>query len=216
VPASTDLSKDYWIVGEGATTTSLVIPDSANTDRLRVQDVTLLNGFLDNANLVERCVIQDMELGAGFYFECSFIGTQNMIGTGQLNIYDCYSGVAGGGPTQTPEFNVNDAIVAGRGWTGGVEFLQKTSTAAFSWDMTSGRVQVNDNNTTGSMTLRGNGVWDNEATYAGTTTVDDQMTNTTSIAAAVWNALTVTYNAAGEFVQGKLLTLAKFLGLKDV
>jgi hypothetical protein len=69
------------------------------------------------------------------------------------------------------------------------------------------------------MTLRGSGVWDNEATYAGTTTVDDQMTNTTSIAAAVWNALTVTYNAAGsfgEFVQGKLLTLAKFLGLKDV
>ena len=217
VPESTDLSQNYYIIGDGATVVTMIIPESCNTTNLRVQDVTLANSFMDDVNLVERAVIFNCSIGAGFYFNAAFAGTNTITGTGQINIFESYSAVAGGGPTATPEFIVGNAIVAGRGWIGGVEFKGKSSTAAFSWDMTSGRVQVNDDNTDGEMTFRGDGTWDNEATYAGTTAVYDQMTNNESVAAAVWNALVVTYSAAGSFGQllgRKVLTVAKYFGMK--
>lgn len=217
VPSLTDLSTDIWIVGSGATVTMLEMPEDVNTTNLRIQDCAIMDSWIDDANLVERCTLQGCSMSGGYYFENAFAGSQVLTGSGQVNIYQCYSAVAGGGPTQTPEFNVGDAIVAGRNWTGGVEFLNKTSTAAFSWDMVSGRVQVNDNNVAGEITLRGNGEWDNESTYAGTTVVNNQMSNDQSMAAAVWNALVASYVAAGsfgEFVQKKLLTVKKYLGLK--
>lgn len=217
VPDFTDLSGNLYIIGAGATVTELNMPENVNTLNLRIQDCMIVDSYIDDANLVERSTLQGCFMGGGYYFLCAFSGQQTFTGNGQVNIYDCFSAVAGGGPSQTPEFFVNNAIVAGRGWTGGVEFLSKTSTAAFSWDMNSGRVQVNDNNTTGTMTLRGHGDWDNKATYAGTAVVEDQLSNDESMAAAVWNALVATYVAAGSFGQlvgRKLLTVAKFFGLQ--
>jgi hypothetical protein len=217
VPASTDLSNNVWIVGSGATVTHLTIPDSANTANLRIQDCFLESSWIDDANLVERSLLNDCYISGGYYFECAFTGTSTMTGAGQVNIYECYSGVAGAGPFQLPVFDVGLAIVAGRGWTGGAQFEGKTGTGGFSWDMDSGRVIVADDNTTGTMTFRGHGLWENEDTYAGTATVDNQMSNDESMAAAVWNALVVTYSAAGSFGQlvgRKLLTVAKFFGLQ--
>lgn len=217
VPASTDLSEHWTIIGEGATITTLTIPASAITNDTRIQDVTLQNSFVDNGALIERTFLVDNSIDGGFYFECSFSGTTTLTGTEQVNIITCYSGVAGGGPSDTPKFVINNAIVVGRDYYGGVEFQSKTSTAGFSWDMSSGQVVVNDNNTTGDMTLRGNGKWTNKDTYAGTATVINELDNPDTVAAAVWNALVVTYTAAGSFGQQvgrKLLTVSKFLGLK--
>jgi len=217
VPASTDLSTDVWIVGGGATVTVLTIPDSANTANLRVQDCYLESSFIDDANLIERSLMNDCTMSGGFYFEVAFTGSQVITGSGQCNIYECYSGVAGGGAGQTPSFDVGGAIIAGRGWTGGVEFLNKGTAAAFSWDMDSGRVIVNDNNTAGTMTFRGFGFWENEDTYAGTTVVDDQLHNTAAVADSVWDALIADHSVSGsfgEFVVRRLLTVAKFFSLR--
>lgn len=218
VPASTDLSNDVWIIGAGATVTTLLIPDSANTANLRIQDCYLDQSVIDDANLVERCVLDDCSISGGFYFENAFSGTTIITGSGQCNIYECYSAVAGGGAGQTPTFNVGTAIIAGRGWTGGVEFTLKSSAAAFSWDMESGRVIVNDNNTAGTMTFRGTGEWENADTYAGTTVVQDQMHNTANNAAAVWDSLIADHSVTGsfgEFIVRRLLTTARFFSLRN-
>ena len=218
IPEGLDLSDNFYIVGDGATVVTLTIPASCNTNNLRIQDVTLFNSHMDALNLVERCVVYNCTMGGGFYYASAFAGSNTMVGNTQTNIFQCYSAVAGGGPSQTPEFLVGDAIIAGRDWMGGVEFKSKTGTGGFSWDMSSGQVLVDDSCVAGEMTFRGIGKWTNRDTYAGTTTINaNELFNESQIEDTVWGALVADHLVAGSFGQlvgRKLLSVAKFIGLK--
>ncbi len=222
VPASTDLSANYYIIGDGATVVDLTIPSSANTSNLRVQDVNLTNSVLDELNLVERCTITGCTIGPGFYNKVAFSGTNTFSGAGQVNIFDGYSAVAGGGVTTTPEFVVGSGVaIVGRNYSGGAEFSGKTGTDEFSWDFFSGQVITADDNTGGTMTFRGQAKWTNRDTYAGTTVINaDELLNKDQIAKDVWDSLLTDHQVTGSFglyIQRKLLTTARFLGLsRDV
>jgi hypothetical protein len=134
------------------------------------------------------CLFDGVSNFRGTMIRCRFNGT-NSFSAGTSNLVDCYSQVPG---TSAPVF---DCIGAGRslnvrGYAGGFDLRNSTDAGqSTSIDMVSGQVILNANNTAGTIVIRGVG------------TLRDNSAGATVLSA--------------DYVQNsKLLTVAKFLGLK--
>lgn len=213
IPSGPDFS-DLRFVGISPHSTRITVTAGATITEVEFAECTV-TGDVDGAVEFERCDLDNITNFHGEAHECGFVSSVTL-GTGNVSFLNCFSLVPG---AATPTLFVGTgATVAIRDYYGGLEIRGKTGTDAFSADFSSGQVIVNDDNTAGSISIRGVAKWTNESTYAGTTTVDTTgLINQQTIADTVWNALTSTYTAAGSFGQlvgRKLLTIGKFLGLR--
>lgn len=142
--------------------------------------------------------------------DCIFDGTVTLSSglTGEIDIINCSSGVAG---QSTPIFDLNNADVnfIARGYSGGMEIRNITAGQSASIDIHSGQVRFDSSCTSGTVTVRGDAkITDNSV---GLTVIDE------TTPSAVWDRLTSNHSVSGSFgekVGKKLLTLSKFIGLK--
>jgi hypothetical protein len=215
---TTDLVTDWTgfvFVGASPNKTTITIPDASTVTDCEFEQASLV-GRLDGVTLGTDCILNDVVDVNGTFINCGLTGPITLGNGGQATFLDPYSTVAG---AATPIINIGTGTaLAIRDMVGGIEFRSKTGTDATSVDMASGQVIVADSNTTGEIILRGVAKWTNEDTYAGTTTVTNELINSTNTSAAVWDALIANHTNTGSFgdhVARRLLTIAKFFSLKD-
>jgi hypothetical protein len=204
----------FNLIGRSEQKTTITINGAANVLNSTYEDCTL-TGVLDGVSAAKRCLLTAVSDVNGEFTNCGITGSLTLATGGYVGLINCHSESAGAGVT--PIIIIGDASLYGRDYSGGVEFQSKTGAGDVSWDFDSGQAIVNNNCTTGTMTLRGTAFWTNKSTYAGSTVVNDKLDNTDNTVDAVWNALIADYSVTGsfgEFIVRRLLTVAKFFALR--
>lgn len=186
-----DSGGDYQgvsFIGESKNKSTFTISAAANVYKCEFYEAHV-DGVLDGDCVLKDCLIDDLTYVSGFIESCVLVGTVTLGGAATAHFLDCYSGVPGS-TTPTIDCGGNGPALAIRNYNGGVKLQNKTGAAAVSIDLNSGQVVLDSTVTQGEVVIRGVGK------------LTDNSTGTTVV-------------KAGDLIQGnKLLTIAKFLGLK--
>jgi hypothetical protein len=202
------------IIGQSEQKSLVTIDGNANVTDTNYE-MCSLTGVLDGVSAARSCLMYDVTDLNGEFTDCGISGFLVIATGGDARLINCHSEVAGG--ASAPIINIGDGDLLGRDYSGGVEFTNKTGAGAVSWDIDSGQVIVNNNCSTGTITIRGVATWTNKDTYSGGTTVVDQLINAENTGAAVWDALIADHTVTGsfgDFLVRRLLTVAKFFALR--
>jgi hypothetical protein len=176
----TDDISNYTIIGQNASKSMVVVLATTNTTNTEFQEC-LLTGSLaggDN-NIVRNSILYNLLGFDGIAYQCMLLqglGLQEAAGA-RAALLSCYSGNPGE-PYPYIEFGSQASLIA-REYSGGLELKDKTGTQTASIDM-QGIVIVNDSVDAGTVILRGVGEWQNEATYAGSATIENDLVSPTS------------------------------------
>ena len=175
-------------IGESKNKTTITIEAAAEVSKCEFYDAHV-DGTLDGESVLRGCVIDNLNYVSGYVEQCVIApGTISLGGSTTAHFLDCYSGVPGTG-TPTIDMGGDGPGLAMRNYNGGIALTNKSGTAAVSIDLNSGQVVLNNTVTAGTIVIRGIG----------------KLTN---------SGATASVNAK-DLVQGsKLLTVARFLGLK--
>jgi hypothetical protein len=160
--------------GDSKAKTTLTILDGSLLNGCEFEDCKM-TGTFTAGDVVELrdCEIDDLLNIAGGLYDCGMEGTNALQDTLKTECVRGYSEVAGGGSVNI--LYINDGKFLMRDYHGGIELRGKDGTQPVSIDMSSGQVLINDDNTAGEITLRGIAKWSNKGTYAGTTTIVDEL-----------------------------------------
>jgi hypothetical protein len=220
-------------LGNSVTITSMI-----NTDACYFTDLTV-SGALSGATRFTRCVMGALTGFNGGAKNCLLTGTIEFAGTGVNYMTECDTYVTSSSYVSLYQNAVSLNIIRGRGRYG---IFDKTSTNVTAMDLVSGFIYVDSSCDAGEIHVGGIGsVEDNSSSGC---TVRQGSINKTYMADAVWDELTADHTTAatagkalidagaagnpwdapvagstaagtfGELVGRKLLTIAKFLGLK--
>ena len=205
----------FRIVGTDPALTTVEILSSADVTASQFLNCTV-TGVLDGDSVIRDCVIQPpLTFVEGTLTSCVIeSGTITLSGTADVNLLDCYSGVAGLG-TPVIDYNGAGRNLILRNYSGGIEIENKTGADEVSIDLVSGQVILDASVTAGTFRIAGNGRLVDNST--GTTINTDGLVSTQETAAAVWNSLINDYTnngTFGEFIARRLLTVAKFFALR--
>lgn len=225
-----DNLEEITIVGQNATRSNIII--NAGSDTLNCEIIEArVTGNLDGGTILRNCVISNLNYINGFLFNCMIDpGTISLGGTDTAHFLNCYSGVPG---VNTPTIDMNgtgieDTPLAIRNYNGGIKLIHKTGNASASIDLGSGQVIIDSSCTAGTLVVRGDGKVVDElgnelfsGIHNGGLTLINETTSghlsPAAISNAVWDAPITNHtivDSFGNFIQKKLLTVSKFLGLK--
>lgn len=150
-----DFGHGITFEGLSSLSTTLTLGAGTDVDNCIFRQFTI-GGTLDNNNRLENCLIEAIDSFDGVMENCGISGGITMGGATQTTMVNCYSNVAGG--NTTPYISIGSGSdLAIRGYKGGIELQDKTSTDAVSIDMESGQVVVAATCISGEVTLRGTG-----------------------------------------------------------
>lgn len=203
------------VIGEDPEITTVTINTGADVTGSQFLECNV-TGVLDGDSVIRDCKITPpLTFVEGTLLRCLLEqGTISLNGSTDVNILDCWSGVAG---LATPiiDYNGSGRDLILRNYAGGVEIQNKNGADNVSVDLTSGQITLDSTVTAGTFRVGGTGkLTDNSS---GTTVDDSALINNDNIARAVWSALVASYQVAGSFGQlvgRKLLTVAKFFALR--
>jgi hypothetical protein len=219
---TTNFESDIFI-GESQSKTTITINPIAEVTRAEFYNAEIL-GTLDGNAKLQDCLIHNLNYINGYVEQCVLApGTILLGGNETAHFLDCWSGVPG---EETPEIDMGGAgqSLALRNYSGGISLKNKTGTETVSIDMNSGQVILQNTITNGTIVVRGigklvdtNGDSIPTGTWNGGVTIINEIVSSKEIAGAVWDSQISEHTDTGTFglqVGKKLLTLAKYLGLK--
>jgi hypothetical protein len=192
------------LLGQNAERTKITILAGAETANCEILEC-FVEGILDGGSILRNSVIEDLDYINGFVHQCMVNpGTITLGGTGTAYFLDCFSGVPGPG-TPTIDFGGSGQALAMRNYSGGIKLTNKTGPESVSIDLDPGQCVIDLSTVTnGQIVVRGVGKLSDHngdrlysGTYGSLTVVADDLVNPKNIAKS-----------------GKILTVAKFLGLK--
>lgn len=204
----------YIVTGINTGRTNIIINPNADTLGTEFR-LCSISGTLDGNSIIRDARIVNLNYVSGsVYTSLLEPGTVTLGGNDVASFLSCYSGQPG---QSTPIIDCagNGPALSVRDYSGGIKLINKTGPDAVSIDLNSGQVILDSTVTNGEIVIRGTGgkVTDN----SNGATVYNELVSIPNIVRGVWNALTSEYNQAGSFgnfIQKKILTVAKFLGLK--
>ncbi len=236
-----DFSNDFTFRGENQIRTTITINAGASVIDCEFVNCTIL-GTLDGGNIIDTCILSNLFYANGIIRNSLLnAGTITLGGNVTAHFLNCFSGVPG---TSTPTIDMGGSGqgLSMRNYNGGIAMINKTGTDAVSIDLNSGQVALGSTVTNGNIVIRGIGkLTDNSV---GATVLADDLLNRENIAASTWDEVVASHLTAGstgkalndagsagnpwgtsisgntdpgtfgELVGKKLLTIAKFLGLK--
>lgn len=216
-----DFQGDIFI-GESQSKSTITIDPAADVNRAEFYNAHI-QGTLDGNAKLQDCLIDNLNYINGYVEQCVLApGTILLGGSETAHFLDCWSGVPG---TGTPEIDMGGTgqSLAIRNYNGGISLKNKTGPESVSLDINSGQVVLQNTVTNGTIVARGvgklideNGDHIQTGTWSGVTIVNE-MVSTKEMVKEVWGAQTVDHNQSGTFgdkIGKKLLTTAKYLGLK--
>ncbi|MES2966648.1 MAG: hypothetical protein V4668_02585 [Patescibacteria group bacterium] len=237
-----DFSNSFTFEGENQTRITITINTGANVTNCEFKNCTIL-GTLDGGNVLDDCILSTLSYANGVIRNCLLnTGTITLGGAVTAHFLNCFSGVPGTG-TPTIDMGGSSQSLSMRNYNGGITLINKTGTDAVSIDLNSGQVALDSTVTNGTIVIRGIGKLTNNSTGTAIILADDLL-NRANIAVSTWDELTASHITAGttgkaltdagaagnpwdspvagstaegtfgELVGKKLLTVAKFLGLK--
>ena len=214
----------HSFIGSGKDRTIITIADISSVVDCAYYDAHIA-GYLDGNSRLKDCVIDDLNYIKGFIEQCVLSpGTIVLAGTEEAHFLDCWSGQPGTG-TPTIDMGGSGQALALRNYNGGIKLINKTGTESVSIDLNSGQIKIDlATVTNGTIVCRGIGklieATTGEPILTGTygdLTILNELVGNKSMAIEIWNSLLVDYITAGtfgHFIQKKLLTVTKFIGLK--
>lgn len=169
-----------------------------------------IQGTLDGGSAVHHSAIGNLLFVDGTIHNSALGGVITLSGANNLSIHTCHEGST----APSVDFGGAGSALFMRDYSGEITLTNKSGAEVASLDMSSGEVILDSSVTNGTVTIRGiANITDNSV---GATIIDQTISQET-IANAVWDEditeHTVT-DSAGEMVGSKLLTFAKWLGLK--
>lgn len=183
---SLTLGADYsgfLFCGQSKSTTLITLEPQADITGAEFRNASI-QGVLDGGNTLLDCNLLDIVYVDGFIEKCIINNTITLSGTGQANILDCYSGVAGLA-TPTLDFGGSGSSLAMRNYDGGLTVVNKTGPEPASLDFNSGQLIMHNSVTDGEIVIRGSCVWQNKSTYTGGANITDETFGTDVIVDAI-------------------------------
>ncbi len=167
-----DFSAGFVFQGDNAVAVTATLDTTADFSNCEFRNLTV-TGILDSNTVIRECSVYDISYFNGFLWQCAISGTITLSPNTQGSIAECFSNVAGGGPSQTPTLNMGgNGSLALRGYNGGLRISNYSGGGAVSVDFTSGRLIIDPSVTDGSLYVRGDCTVDDQST--GTAVVYDQ------------------------------------------
>lgn len=202
----------YEVIGEGCHITILTFSSSVSTDEVIIRHATV-QGILDGHEVhIYDSHVENLVGFSGMLFDCLLMGNITLARTEDCHFINCVSAVPGSG-TPVIDMGGSGRGLGVRAYAGGIKLINKTGSEPVSIDFISGQLKLASTVTDGEIVVRGAG-WISEPYHTGTTTIrDDGLINPD----VIWDEPTADHTTAGTFgekVGKKLLTLAKFVGLK--
>ena len=205
------LSDGHVFIGYSPVVTTITIQSSADVSNCEFQNSTV-QGIFDGNSIFRECVILDVTYVNGFIYRCALGGTITMGGTSPLGILSCYSNFPGPANRPTIDFNGGGQNLALRDYYGGIELINCTVPTEVSMDMSAATVILDSSVTDGTFLIRGDADIINNSSV-----IPDDRRPSVLAADAVWDEPIADHtdtSTFGGWVGKKVLTVAKFLGLK--
>jgi hypothetical protein len=242
--ATIDSGGDYSemsFIGQSWGQSTLIISEASNVEGCHFKHATV-QGILDGNSTLEDCRIGDLQYVSGYVEDC-LLTAGTILLNGNARFLNCSGGIYEEDDLPTIDIGGSGATLAIRNYNGDVKLINKTSEEEVSIDLNSGRVVLDSTISSGVITIRGIGSLLDYSTGDAIINTNELISNE-SITEATWDipitshlisgstgkALSSAGSAGdpwstpmssytdvttfGGFVSKKLLTLAKFLGLK--
>lgn len=160
----------YVFEGQSTSRTLITVDPSASVIASEFTNATV-TGTLDGNSVIEDGVARDLNFIDGVVRSSGLIGEITLSGSDTLQLLDCYEGSQvrpyinfGGGGTGLIVTNFN----------GSIGLKNKSGTDSAFLDMASGDIQIDNDVTSGMITLRGVAKWNNKFDYTGGATIVDE------------------------------------------
>ncbi|MHA2401442.1 MAG: hypothetical protein ACXADH_00505 [Candidatus Kariarchaeaceae archaeon] len=167
----TGLTFDNFVFeGQSTSRTLITIDPSASVVASEFTNCTV-TGTLDGNSVIENGVASNLNFIDGVVRSSGLVGEIVLSGSSTLQLLDCYEGSQvrpyinfGGGGTGLIVTNYN----------GSIGLKNKTGADSGFLDMASGDIEIDNDVTTGTITLRGVAKWNNKFDYSGGATIVDE------------------------------------------
>ncbi len=161
-------------VGESTTKSTITIPAPATVNNCEYENA-MITGTLDGSSLISACAIGTLSFVNGLIKDSELLEVTITLGGGTLGQFiNCWDATAGLTLPTIDCGGSGQALII-RFFSGGIQIQNKTGTEDASIGMTGGRIVVDNTVTTGDILLRGDGKWDNSATYTGGANVVNEL-----------------------------------------
>ena len=205
---------DMIFVGESAGKTTITVNATANVTNCEFLEASV-QGTLNGLTLgIKNCEILDLSGFNGEMFNCILKGVLCLTGSPSINIVGCADGLPGAG-VPTIDCGGSGRSLGIWGYHGGLKLINKSGSESVSANLDSGRLILDSTVTNGNFIVRGNGTLEDNS--SGTNVDSRGLLSRDKIAESIWNEPMDNYQTTGTFGQWvgrKLLSVAKFLGLK--
>jgi hypothetical protein len=176
-----DTIDGFELQGESFTRTVINLTSAATIENCKFSNAAI-SGSLDGGNDVFSCRVGSLDYIDGVIYDSELeVGTITLGGT-QADFVRCYSGVAGGGPSQTPVLDLGGTgtSLVIRDYHGGLTLTNYTSgTDPASIDLSSGRITFDSTISAGQFAVRGVGFVEDNST--GTAIIKSQILDANQI-----------------------------------
>ena len=167
----TGLTFDAFVFeGQSTSRSTITIEPSASVIASEFTNCTV-TGTLDGNSVIENAVAQDLNFVDGVVRNSGIIGDIVLSGTSTLQLLDCYEGSQ---VRPCLDFGGTGTGLIVTNWNGAICLKNKSGSEAAFLDLASGDIEIENSVTSGTITLRGVGKWDNKFTYSGGATVVDE------------------------------------------
>jgi hypothetical protein len=187
-----------------------------NVNGCEFYDLELAGTMLGTIH-AHNCELRDGMVGLnGDFFTCGLGGDLTIAASAKLVMVDCYSSLGGIVPRPTLTFGLGNSDVSIRSYRGGLTVFGVDGISdEVTIGMAQGKLTLDSTCTDGAISVRGVAQFTDNS--AGSTVDTTALVNQVTIASAVWDALLSAHVVAGSFgewIGRKLLSVAKFVGLK--
>ena len=203
----------FQVTGESSTKSTITVDSGAVVDGIEIREANV-TGTLDGDGVLEKCVIGALNFFEGTIRNCAIENVTIVLGgTATTHLENCHAQVPSGTPIIDMGGGGRDLISVG--WTGRIKFINMSTANLITCEGTTGKLEFDSTITNGTLTAQGQGLIVDNST--GTTLTNPGFMNRAMIADSVWDEDLATHTTAdtfGEMVGARLLTFAKWLGLK--